>query len=75
MHYAPRAAIFPIFIWYIIFFNEALLASQKLENEEIKLQISVWGGEKLKKNVKGVTFTNKTSLNFFLFMYAIIFDL
>ena len=70
MHYAARAAIlgksnhemFNFGNWFLcqfssntwFFLDEALLTSQKLENEKVKFQISVSGGVQLEKREGGV---------------------
>ena len=51
---------------------EGLFTPQKLENEKIKLQISILEGIKLKKHEGGV-FTDKTGLKIFVFLNAMIF--
>ena len=55
------------------FVDEALLNFQKLENEENKVLNISFRECKTRKNVKGLFFTDKTGLNHFVFICAMMF--
>ena len=56
----------------IFFLVEGLITPKNLENEKMKLQISILGGIKLKKREGGV-FHRRTGLEIFVFLNAMIF--